>query len=244
MRFALACAGAACSLALAPGALAGGFPPGQCTTWAFEMRPDIVADTALQAPSVSDWNAYLWAVDARQGGFTVGTRAAVGAIAVWPRNALGAGPVGHVAYVERVRADGSFYVSEEDFDGSPAIHHRWVAASSTLQFIYLKTGERVPQAPIELGGELDGLSAGGSFTTDSSATRIALTLSAPTTVAMRLTGPGVDRTLTGSFRGNGTWQLALNQLSGRSSLPAGTYTLTAFSYDAGVHRRWVTFRLA
>jgi hypothetical protein len=243
MRTVLALAAAA-ALLQAPAALAGGFPTGQCTTWAFKMRPDIVADTALQAPAVSDWNAYMWAADARQGGFTVGTRAAVGAIVVWPQNTLGSGPVGHVAYVERVRADGSFYVSEEDFDGRPAVHHRWVAPSSALQFIYLQQGESVPKGPTHLGGELDGLTATGLFTTNSSQTSVKLTLSAPGTVAMRLTGPGVDRSLTGSFHGAGGWQLALNQLAGTSSLPAGNYTLTAFSYDSGIHRRWVTFRLA
>jgi len=244
MRIALALAAvASASILQAPPATAG-FAPGQCTTWAYEMRPDIIAGTELADPKITDWNAYRWAANAQLGGFSVGSRPAVGAIAVWPQNTLGAGAVGHVAYVERVRSDGSFYVSEENFDGNPNVHHRWVAPTSALQFIYLAPGERAPKAPTQLGGALESLKSQGLYsTTDLSRTSVTFGLSAPGTVALRLSGPGLDRRYTWRFHAGGS-SVDLGSLSGTSSLPAGTYTLTAFSYDSGLHHWWVSFRLA
>src|SRR5579884_3516397 len=124
-------------LACAPSALAGGFPAGQCTEWAFKMRPEIVVDSMLAHPSLQDWNASHWASNAKAAGFRVGTTPAVGAIAVWQPHVDGAGAVGHVAYVEKVQP-GSFYISEENFDGSPAVHRRWVKTDGKEQFVYLR----------------------------------------------------------------------------------------------------------
>ena len=243
MRLALAVAACAASVA-APAGVAGGFPTGQCTNWAFLMRPDIVADTTLANASITDWNAYRWAANAVAGGFTVGARPAVGAIAVWPPNTLGAGSVGHVAYVEQVRSDGSFYVSEKDYNGSPLVHRRWVQPSSAIQFIYLKPGESPPSGPIQSGGRLESLhSSGGYSATGLAGTNFVVTVDAPVTVALRLTGPNVDRRVTWSFRAGG-WNVSLDKIAGATALPPGNYKLTAFAFNPDLGWRWVSFHLA
>jgi hypothetical protein len=228
---------------LAPGAGAG-LPAGQCTTWAFLMRPDIVADATLGGHVFSDWNADRWAANARAAGFAVGGQARVGAIAVWPANVLGAGPVGHVAYVEKVRSDGGFYVSEEDFDGSPDVHRRWVEPSSRLQFVYLRAGERVPSGPIAAGGELEQLTSSGTFAAAGLAqTSITLAVDAATNVSLRLTGPNVDRRLAWHVPA-GRWTVGLDRIAGTASLAPGSYKLVVFAYDTALETHWLTFRLA
>src|SRR5690349_19871460 len=103
-----------------------GFPAGQCTEWAYLKRPDIV-DTAIAKNGIAgNWNADHWASNAAAAGFLIGSTPAVGAIAVWPAGVDGAGVLGHVAYVEQVSGDGSFLVSEENWEGSPALHRRIV----------------------------------------------------------------------------------------------------------------------
>ena len=228
---------------LAPGAGAA-FVPGQCTTWAFMMRPEIVADAILAGVSTTDWNADSWAANAQKAGFRVGTTPAVGAIAVWPAHVLGAGPVGHVAYVQKVRPDGSFYISEEDYDGSPDVHYRWVTATNQLRFIYLLPGEKAPTRPTQLGGQLGDLGASGQYKAGALAeTSIDFTVDQATDVALRLTGPGVSRTVTWKFNG-GKWAVGLDKIAGASSLPAGTYKLIAFPYDTDLHWWSYTLRLA
>jgi CHAP domain len=229
---------------LAPGAGAGGFRAGQCTTWAFLMRPDIVAQSALAGDGVGDWDADRWAANARKAGFPVGSQPRVGAIAVWPAHVLGAGPVGHVAYVEQVRSDGSFYVSEEDFDGSPSVHHRWVQPSSRLQFVYLRQGERLPSGPITPGGGLTSLTSAGTFAASGLAqTSVRFAVDASTDVSLRLTGPHVDRQLGWHVPG-GAWTVGLDKIAGTGSLAPGTYKLIVFAYDTQLETRWLTFRLS
>jgi hypothetical protein len=245
MRLRIVLAAIACAAFVgAPSAVAG-FPAGQCTYWAYLMRPDIVDDTTLAGSSVSDWTAYRWPANARAGGFRVGAKPAVGAIAVWPRNVLGAGADGHVAYVEQVRADGSFLVSEENYNGSPNVHRRWVQPSSALQFIYLKPGQHPPAGPARLGGELEALASAGDYRAGAlGGTRITLDLTAPTTVALRLTGPDVNRRVLWTFRAGG-WTVGLDKIAGAGSLPPGTYTVAAFPrVCADLSWRSVSFTLA
>jgi hypothetical protein len=242
MRLPLALAVAACAAVLvAPGANAG-FPAGQCTTWAFMMRPEIVAESMLGGQNVN-WNADQWATNAQSLGFPVGTTPKVGAIAVWPAHVLGAGPVGHVAYVQKVRSDGSFYVSEEDYNGNPAVHYRWIAPTTQLQFVYLEPGEKVPSGPIKPGGQIESLSSTGMYTAATLAqTSVKLSVNAATNIAFRLTGPGIDHTVRWNVP-SGTWTVGLDKIAGASSLPAGTYKVTVFAYTTQVALRWLTFQL-
>lgn len=230
-------------LGAAPSALAGGFPAGQCTEWAFKMRPEIVVDSTLANPSLHNWNASHWAANAKAAGFAVGTTPQVGAIVVWQPHVDGAGGPGHVAYVEKVQT-GSFYVSEENYAGNPDVHRRWVTADGKEQFIYLQSGERVPTAPLSLAGNLQGLEASGSFTAGSaSATDVQLRLDAPAIVGLKISGPNVHKSVSWTFQG-GTWTVSLEKLAGTSSLPAGTYTITAMPYSTTLYWRSLQIHLA
>jgi surface antigen len=74
-----------------------------------------------------------WPATAVAIGFRVDAAPKVGAVAQWRAGEQGAGRAGHVAYVERVNADGSVVVSEFDWtvehgysqrgqDGTPPVH--------------------------------------------------------------------------------------------------------------------------
>lgn len=81
----------------------------QCTSWVFSKRPDLTVGTAGLA--AGEWERW-----ARDNGFRVDTTPRQGAVAAWSRN-VGAGPDGHVAYVERVTRAGAVFVSERNLDG-------------------------------------------------------------------------------------------------------------------------------
>ena len=112
----------AIAMFLAPvaAAAANPFPVGQCTWWAYQMRPDVwnVSTANPSYPKGTTWNAYQWAYNAATyGHFPEGSTPVTGAIAVWPQGAYRSS-VGHVAYVQSVAADASSYtVSEENFMG-------------------------------------------------------------------------------------------------------------------------------
>jgi surface antigen len=99
------------------------FNNGQCTDWAALRRPDIVERTVLamigndiahdRPELIGDWTARYWAKNAAAAGLKIGHVPRAGAIMVFQPGVLGAArPGGHVAYVERVRRNGSFEVSE------------------------------------------------------------------------------------------------------------------------------------
>jgi surface antigen len=210
----LAALGAASALA-APEATTT-FPNGQCTYWAYLKRPYIVDRTALRA-NLGDWNAWAWAKNAQRGGFRVGTKPAAGAIAVWPANYHHAGKVGHVAYVEKVLSDGSYAISEMDWNGSPLVHRRVVgSADGALRFIYRDAGELKPRGH----GRVLGL----SYTADGNGLfEITLSVSGPVTVIERVTAPSGVATES-SFYLAGTKTFTQAQLLGDSSAP-GNYTV-------------------
>jgi hypothetical protein len=243
MRLWLALGCAVLAAALATPLADAGFPAGQCTTWAYLMRPDIVADAALNGVDVTDWNAWRWTANARMTGFSTGGAPKVGAIAVWPPHVLGAGPVGHVAYVQQVRSNGSFYISEEDYNGSPNVHRRWVQPSSQLSFVYLLPGEHAPARPMTPGGSVESLSSAGTYSSsDLSQTTVVFTISAATTLALHFTGPSVNRTLT-YHAPAGQLTLALDKIAGTETLPDGSYKLVAYAYDLSAAWRYLTFTL-
>lgn len=81
----------------------------QCTAWVHGKRPDMTRGTAgLRAGAWERW--------ARARGYAVDTRPRAGDVAAWSAN-IGAGPDGHVAYVELIGPGGAVFVSERNVDG-------------------------------------------------------------------------------------------------------------------------------
>lgn len=102
---------------------------GQCTWHVFNRR----AETG-QPISTFWWNADHWAGNAAADGYTVDHQPTVGSIM---QNFEG--PVGHVAYVERVNADGSILISEMNYNTPPGVvDYRTIPASvaSSYNFIH------------------------------------------------------------------------------------------------------------
>lgn len=111
----------------APVAGSGGkFPYGYCTWWVAHKR---------YVPWMGD--AWQWWFNARQFGFAEGQIPEVGAIMV--QGISWTSPVGHVAYVESVNADGSFTVSEMNYAGWGRVDYRTIKSTAGLDllgFIY------------------------------------------------------------------------------------------------------------
>ena len=221
------------------------FDAGQCTAWAFLMRPDVVVEAMLANPALTNWDAARWAANARSAGLSVGTRPAVGAIAVWPAGVDGSGPVGHVAYVQKVKAGGAFFVTEEDWEDNPSPTSRWVSGASTsVRFIYVQPRRRVPAGPIADGGSLASLTSSGSYAARAAgATSVTLALTGPAVVAFRVNGPGIHQTVTRTFGPGSSEVVSLAALTGKRALPAGAYRVTAMPYSTALTWRWVTLRL-
>jgi surface antigen/LysM repeat protein len=117
------------SITYYPGAVSGSgghFPYGYCTWWVAHKR---------FVPWSGD--AWMWWYNARQFGFPEGQYPKPGAIMVvgisW------GSPIGHVAYVESVNADGSFVVSEMNYGRWGVVDYRVIrstAGQDILGFIY------------------------------------------------------------------------------------------------------------
>ncbi|WP_414042212.1 LysM peptidoglycan-binding domain-containing protein [Macrococcus animalis] len=102
---------------------------GQCTWYVFNKRAAIG-----KGISTYWWNAAGWANGARNDGFIVNSTPAVGAIATTTD-----GPLGHVAFVERVNADGTIMVSETNYlTPAGVVGYRTLTLSqmSRYQFIH------------------------------------------------------------------------------------------------------------
>lgn len=106
----------------------------QCTAWAYAMRPDLTRGT--DGLDAADWEA--WAQDH---GYAVDDKPRQGDVAVWGRGA-GAGPDGHVAYVEAVTVDGGVIVSEQNVEGCRGVRVRRLTPGrqSTASFIHRRDG--------------------------------------------------------------------------------------------------------
>jgi surface antigen len=115
------------------------FPYGQCTYHAYQTRSDIydyatshgvplggVASSAYYGgyPDYT-WNAWHWLGNAQEAGIPTGDRPIAGALVVFPRG-YGGSAVGHVGYVERVNGNGSYVVSEMNWNGDPNVSERLV----------------------------------------------------------------------------------------------------------------------
>ena len=90
---------------------------GDYVAWRFYER-DVTFSATMAGPRASAGrfgDPATWATHAAGIGFRVDTVPGAGAIAQWSAGEQGAGGAGHVAYVERVNADGSVKVSEFDW---------------------------------------------------------------------------------------------------------------------------------
>ena len=85
--------------------------------WRFFQR-DVAFSATMSGPNGKTGqfgDARTWAANATAVGFKVDDAPRVGSIAHWAGDEQGASTSGHVAYVERVNADGSVVVSEFDW---------------------------------------------------------------------------------------------------------------------------------
>lgn len=99
------------------------YTSGQCTYYAFSKRPDLG----------NTWgNANNWANAAAQAGYTVNNSPAAGSILQST-----AGGYGHVAYVDKVNADGSIQVSEMNYQGEGIVSSRTISASAAGSYNYI-----------------------------------------------------------------------------------------------------------
>lgn len=119
-------------------------PSSQCTWWAYEQRPDIYdyavahgVPTGGLAPGGGYWwDAWRWLPNAQRVGIPTGTHPVAGAIVVFPKG-YGRSSVGHVAYVQSVNADGSYLVTEHNWNGHPNTTSRQVTPGYPgVAFIY------------------------------------------------------------------------------------------------------------
>lgn len=103
----------------------------ECTDYAYQKRPDLAEERPLG-------NAKEWADSARAKHFPVDDHPQVGDIVVF-QPAPGISENGHVAYVEKVINDNSFYVSEANFQGGGTPDKpRFVEKHQSDQFIHRK----------------------------------------------------------------------------------------------------------
>ena len=225
-----------------------GFPAGECTFWAYAKRPAIVDLTVLRTLNVhvganggietvqpiSAWDAWLWAANAKHGGFAVGRRPAFGAVVVWPRNTDGAGPIGHVAYVEKVLSGGAFAVSEENWAGHRRPTHRVVSANRSLRFIYRRADE-----PKRSGtGSIRRVS--GSMAPDGKTPSVLVRLTGRADILFKLIGPHGFVKEASRVLPAGTSTVPLSELAGGASLPAGDYTIAVLVVGGGGNYQFVT----
>jgi surface antigen len=126
------------------------FQNGQCTELAANKRPDVVqaiiegfisSDLAQgQTESIPNLNARYWLAEAKQVGLPTGHKPRAGALVVFQPRVLGAGPTGHVAYVQRVNRSGSFRIAQMHAPNLYQVTHQTLPASATrlagVSFVY------------------------------------------------------------------------------------------------------------
>jgi surface antigen len=76
-------------------------------------------------------------------GYVVNNTPAVGSVAEWDDNYHGAGPTGHVAYVESVNADGSITISEDNYPSGPFDWRTISAGSGSWPSRFVHIGDLV-----------------------------------------------------------------------------------------------------
>jgi surface antigen len=107
------------------GACTNPFPWGQCTYHAYEERPDVYDVSIANGAPRSGWDAWIWASRAATyGHFPEGTKPWPGALVVFPR-AYGGSSVGHIAYVEKVNSNGTYNLSERNWNYNHNVTRRY-----------------------------------------------------------------------------------------------------------------------
>jgi surface antigen len=118
---------------------------GQCTDWAARKRPDVIEriyEASIEAKLLGrrfpafDLDAKNWATLARAAGLKVAATPAVGALVVWQPGVEGAGPPGHVGYVEYV-ADGVFRESEMNVGAPYVLARRTLSATPVAGRLFI-----------------------------------------------------------------------------------------------------------
>lgn len=118
---------------------------GQCTWYVYGRILEVGLVTQYQLQNSTNrkgtkWiflnHAYTWVADAQSAGFVTGGYPREGAIAVWPSTQRN--PYGHVAFVESVNNDGTFNVSESNWNCKECYGERKNVSPSGLTFIYLR----------------------------------------------------------------------------------------------------------
>ncbi len=100
---------------------------GNCTYWVALRREQ------TGHPIPNTWgNANTWAIRAQADGYTVDHTPSMGAIMQTT-----AGQFGHVAFVESVGADGSWTISEMNYDGWDEVDSRTLTAVAASQFSFI-----------------------------------------------------------------------------------------------------------
>ncbi|TDL97993.1 LysM peptidoglycan-binding domain-containing protein [Macrococcus brunensis] len=102
---------------------------GQCTWHVFNRRAAIG-----KGISTYWWNANNWANGARKDGYVVNNTPTVGSIAQSTE-----GPLGHVAFVERVNPDGSILVSEMNYYTPPTVvGYRTISMAERSRYVFIQ----------------------------------------------------------------------------------------------------------
>jgi len=102
---------------------------GNCTWWVSERRAE------TNDPIPNSWgNAATWAGRAAKDGYTVDHHPSPGAIMQTPNSA---GGLGHVAFVESVDQDGTWYISEMNVLGLDEVDHRAEAPTAAANYSFI-----------------------------------------------------------------------------------------------------------
>jgi surface antigen len=119
--------------------------PGQCTFWARKM-----AATEGWAIPDGDWgDAWMWLDSAARDGLLEATSPLLGSLAVWAKNTHGAGPLGHVAYVQAV-SGALISVSEENWPEGSGPSTRVCPATDPAGFILPPGAPMTPAERLEI----------------------------------------------------------------------------------------------
>jgi surface antigen len=97
-----------------------------------------LSSAGVPRPASQQGNAADWAANAAKDGYLVDDVPSVGSVAQWDAFEGGSGFAGHVAYVEKINADGTILVSEDNWnsDGSGQLLFRLVRTASVSNFIH------------------------------------------------------------------------------------------------------------
>ena len=110
---------------------------GNCTYYVYNRVAQL--GKPIQSPAMG--HAFMWSDSARSMGYNVSHNPKTGTIAVFRQGVAGSDPTyGHVAFVEKVFADGSVLVSEMNVQGLNVISTRIISASDAQLTEFIDVG--------------------------------------------------------------------------------------------------------